>query len=75
MVSGGTTDSLTKVIVANVLQFGGLLKTNLASNLIGFGVDGVSIFQGTKIIVTTQLWKKHAPSCLGCVVLPIIQIL
>ncbi len=55
MVSGGTTDSLTKVIVANVLQFGGLLKTNLASNLIGFGVDGVSIFQGTKIIVTTQL--------------------
>lgn len=53
----------------------GLLKTNLASNLIGFGVDNVSIFQGTKITITIQLRKKHAPSCLGFAVLPIIQIL
>ncbi len=39
-----TTNNLTKVITANLLQYGGPFKTNLASKLINFGVDGLSVF-------------------------------
>jgi hypothetical protein len=41
---GVTTNNLTKVIMANLLQYGGLCKTNLASKLINFGVDGLLVF-------------------------------
>jgi len=37
--------------MASLLQYGGLSKTNMASKLIMFGVDGVLIFQGVKINV------------------------
>jgi len=39
-----TTNNLTKVITENLLQYGSLFKTNLASKLINFGVDGLSVF-------------------------------
>jgi hypothetical protein len=45
---GAITCKLTKVIMASLLQYGGLSKTNIASKLIMFGVDGVLIFQGFK---------------------------
>jgi hypothetical protein len=61
LVNGGIVNNLTKVIVDNVLQYGGLSKSDLVSKFISFGVDGVSIFQGAKISVTTQLWEKFAP--------------
>jgi hypothetical protein len=48
---GAITCNLTKVIMASLLQYGGLSKTNMASKLIMFGVDGVLIFQGVKINV------------------------
>ncbi len=41
---GVTTNNLTKVIVANLLQYGCLSKSNLASKLINFGVDGLLVF-------------------------------
>jgi hypothetical protein len=41
---GVTTNNLTNVIVANLLQYGGHSKTNLASKLIKFGVDVLSVF-------------------------------
>jgi hypothetical protein len=55
LVSGGIANNLTKVIVANVLQFRGLLETDLASKLINFGANMVSNFQGVKTCVITQL--------------------
>jgi hypothetical protein len=61
LVNGGIVNNLTKVIVDNVLQYGGLSKSDLVSKFISFGVDGTSIFQGAKIGVTTQLWEKFAP--------------
>jgi hypothetical protein len=65
LVSGGTTNNLTKVIVDSVLQFGRLLKSNLASKFISFFADRVSVFQGVKNDVTTQLKEKFTPYMLG----------
>ncbi len=65
MVNGGIVNNLTKVIMENVLQYGGLSKSNLASKLISFGVDGVSVFYGAKNGVTTQLKEKFALYMLG----------
>jgi hypothetical protein len=65
LINGGTIDSFTNVIVGNVLQYGGLLESNLASKLINFGAYGVSIFQGAKSGVTAQLKEKFAPYMLG----------
>ncbi len=53
LVNGGIVNNLTKVIVDNVLQYGGLSKFDLASKLISFATDGVVIFQGAKSGVTT----------------------
>ncbi len=39
----------TKVIMTSLLQYGGLSKFNLTSNLLSFGVSGMSNFQGAKI--------------------------
>jgi hypothetical protein len=44
LVNGGTTNNLTKVIVDNVLQYGGLSKFDLVSKLISFGANGVLVF-------------------------------
>jgi hypothetical protein len=52
-------DNCTKVIVGNVLQFGGLSK------FIGFGVHGVLFFKEPKISVTTLLRDKLTPYNLG----------
>jgi hypothetical protein len=38
--------------MTSLLQYGGLSKFNLTSHLISFGVNGMSIFQGAKIVVT-----------------------
>jgi hypothetical protein len=52
-----------KMIMASLLQYGGLYETNLTSKLISFGADGVQIFQEAKICVITQLKEKMPPSC------------
>ncbi len=44
--------------MASLLYYGGLSKTNMASKLIMFGVDGVLIFQGAKTNVIIQLKEK-----------------
>jgi hypothetical protein len=44
LVNGGIVNNLTKVTMENVLQYGRLSKFDLASKLISFGSNGVSIF-------------------------------
>ncbi len=61
MVNGGTTNNLTN----NVLQYEGLLESNLVSKFISFGANGVLVFQGAKNGVTTQVREKFAPYMLG----------
>jgi hypothetical protein len=44
VVNHVTIDNCTKVIVGNVLQFGGLSKFKFASKFISFGVHGILFF-------------------------------
>jgi hypothetical protein len=60
LVNGGTTNKFTKVIVDNVFQYGGLLKSDLVSKLVSFGANEISIFQSAKRGVTSQLKEKCA---------------
>ncbi len=51
--------------MGSLLTYNGLSKFDLASKLVCFGVDGVTTFQGSKIGVTVELKKNHAPLMLG----------
>jgi sulfur relay (sulfurtransferase) DsrF/TusC family protein len=65
LVNGVAIDNLKKFIVDNVLQYGGLSKSNLVSKLISFGANGVLVFHNVKNCVTTQLKEKFPPYMLG----------
>jgi hypothetical protein len=52
VVDGNTSNSMTSMIVGNLVKFGGLIKNGLTKKLIFFGIDGVMVFQGAKIKVT-----------------------
>ncbi len=53
-------DKLTTTIVESLAWFGGLIETNVAHKHVCFGVDGIIVFQGGKIWITTPL-KNYAP--------------
>jgi len=65
LINGGAIDNFKKVIVDNVLQYGGLLESDLVSKLISFGANGILVFHGVKNVVTTQLKEKFAHYMLG----------
>jgi hypothetical protein len=46
--------------VESLAWFGGLIETNVAHKHVCFGVDGIIVFQGGKIWITTPL-KNYAP--------------
>jgi hypothetical protein len=56
-----TVDHLTERIILALISEGGLIREEIASKLVCFGVDGVSTFQGHKSGVTTQIREKYAP--------------
>jgi len=47
--------------VESLAKFGGLNETKVANTLVCFGANKLTIFQGFKFGVTTQLMHKHAP--------------
>jgi hypothetical protein len=49
MVDGATFDNLKHILVDAMVFFGDLNQDNIASKLITFGIDGVSVFQGVRI--------------------------
>jgi hypothetical protein len=51
IVDKGTYDNLIIVIICSFVVFGGMLETDLINKVGCFGVDGVIVFQGLKIIV------------------------
>ncbi len=51
MLSNVIIDNLMKMIMASLLQYGGLYETNLTSKLLTFGVDGASTFQEAKYVL------------------------
>jgi hypothetical protein len=46
--------------VESLVKFGGLIETKVANTLVCFGANKMTIFQGLKFGVTTQLMHKHA---------------
>jgi hypothetical protein len=58
---GATANNLTKVILAALEEAGGMDKIANRTKLISFGADGMSVFQGCRTGVATQLRMKHAP--------------
>jgi len=56
--SGGIAYHLTNMIIFSLMGEGGLSREDIASKLVCFGADGVSMFQGTKKGVTTQIYEK-----------------
>ncbi len=64
-MDGATSTNLTKLIMWNLVEFGGMTKTNVANKLVYVRVDGVTIFQGFKNVVTTKLMHNHAPFMSG----------
>jgi hypothetical protein len=53
VIKRSSFDNLTKVVVDALSQYGGLLESNLAYNIIYFGENDVTIFQTAKTRVTT----------------------
>jgi len=60
-----TTNHLTNVIMSALLEEGRLICKQIALKLVSFGADRVSTFQGPKIGVSAQIWKKWASFSLG----------
>lgn len=65
VVEGSHVNNLTKVIVKSLLLYGVFSKSNLVLKLVCFGIDSVTMFQGSNTRVTMQLKEKHAPLLLG----------
>jgi hypothetical protein len=61
VIGGATANNLTKMILTALEEAGGMDKIANRTNLISFGADGVSVFQGCRTGVATQLRMKHAP--------------
>lgn len=56
-------DNLTTTIAESIAWFGGFIETDLAHKLVCFGVDGVMVFQGGKIQITTPLKNYTSMVC------------
>ncbi len=52
VVDGATSNNLKCIMVDVLVLYGDLTQENIASKLITFGVDGVSVFRGVRIGVT-----------------------
>jgi hypothetical protein len=55
VVDGATSNNLKCILVDVLVLYGDLTQESIASKLITFGVDGMSVFQGVRIGVTFQL--------------------
>jgi hypothetical protein len=53
VIDGATFDNLTRLIVENLVKFGGLTETKMTNKLVCYGANGMTIFQSLKSIVTT----------------------
>jgi hypothetical protein len=54
-------DNITSLIVKHLVRYGGFIEMEIANKLVCFRTNGVNVFQGVKVGVTTQLMMKHVP--------------
>ncbi len=74
MLEGSSSDNLTKVIMEALTIGGGLLKYQIAQKLICFGVDGVNVFKGTKMVLQNKVMTLMPLIILGSIIFPITLI-
>lgn len=60
ITDGGNTNQLTNTIMYLLLRQGGLNRETTTSEVVGFGADDISMFQGPKNDVTAQIWETWA---------------
>ncbi len=61
MVDGATLDDLKCILVDVMVLYGDLTQESVASKLITFGDDGVSVFQGVITNVIVRLKDQTTP--------------
>ncbi len=74
MLEGSSSDNLTKVIMEALTIGGGLQKYQIAQKLICFGVDGVNVFKGTKMVLQNKVMTLMPLIILGSIIFPITLI-
>jgi hypothetical protein len=65
LVDGNGTDAIRTALMSMVHLHTGLDDDDIANQLVSFDADGVSVFQGSRRGVTTQLQNNVAPFMLG----------
>jgi hypothetical protein len=50
VLDGATSTNLTKLIVWNHVEFGGMIKTNVANKLVCFRIDGMTNFRASNMV-------------------------
>ena len=65
LAEGNGAEAVTDAILAHMLHHGGLHAAQIARKLVSFGGDGVSVFQRSRLGVTTRLKHQHAPFMIG----------
>ncbi len=65
MVAGLGANNLIQVLMQALMHKGGLAKYLIGKRFMNFGVDGVSICQGTRSGVTKQIVDGWAPHSIG----------
>ncbi len=64
-IDGLGSNNLTQVIMNFMMKGGELSKVKLSKKLVCFGVDGVNVFQGSKIGVTKRIKNSWGPFSMG----------
>jgi hypothetical protein len=65
VLEGSSSNNLTKMIMEALTIKGGMLRHQVVSKLMSFGVDDVNVFQDTKYSVTKHIWDDYAPFSIG----------
>jgi hypothetical protein len=65
VINGSNVENLIKCVVQSLLQEGGLGQTNIATKLVAFGSNGVSVFQSSTSSVIKQIEETCTPFNLG----------
>jgi hypothetical protein len=65
IVDGLGSNDLTEVIMNYMMKGGALSREKLSKKLLCFGVDGVNVFDGSKIRMKKQIKNSWAPFSMG----------
>ena len=65
LVEGNGASVLKEAIITCISYHGGFSENAVAKRMVSFGADGISVLQGSRIGVTTELKEHDAPFMIG----------